>query len=98
MIYPSDVLSSPNVFTPTQFSNLVSDFLAHASDRQVFPGISAQYPSFTEIAQRIAIARELGAPGHAIFSARLVALNDYWDEFASGPYALPAAVPPLPER
>jgi uncharacterized lipoprotein YddW (UPF0748 family) len=98
MIYPSDVLSRPNVFTPTQFSTLVSDFLAHAGDRQVYPGISAQYGSFTEIAQRIAIARELGATGHAIFSTRLVALNDYWDEFASGPYALPATVPPLPGR
>jgi uncharacterized lipoprotein YddW (UPF0748 family) len=98
MIYPSDVLARPNVFTPTQFALLVSDFLANAGNRQVYPGISAQYQSFVEVAERIAIAREQGAPGHTIFSARLVALNDYWDDFASGPYALPAVVPPLPGR
>ena len=93
MLYPADVLASPDVFTPTQFSLLVSDFLAHAGGRHVFPGISAQYADFDAISQRIAIARALGAPGHAIFSARLVALNDYWDEFAAGPYALPATMP-----
>lgn len=98
MIYPADVFATPHVFTPTQFSLLVSDFLAHDGGRHVFPGISAQYADFGEIAQRIAIARDLGAPGHAIFSARLVAVNDYWDEFAAGPYALPAAVPPVTWR
>ncbi len=95
MIYPVDAFATPDVFTPTQFSLLVSDFLAHDGGRHVFPGISAQYADFDEIARRIAIARDLGAPGHAVFSARLVALNDYWDEFAAGPYALPATVPPV---
>lgn len=98
MLYPADVLATPGVFTPTHFSLLVSDFLAHAGGRHVFPGISAGYADFDEIARRIAIARDLGAPGHAIFSARLVALNDYWDEFAAGPYARPAAVPPVTWR
>jgi hypothetical protein len=74
---------------------LASDFLTHAGGRHVFPGISAQYTDFDEIAQRIVIARDLGAPGHAIFSARLVANNDYWDDFAAGPYATEAAVPPV---
>ncbi len=95
MLYPADVFATPDVFTPTQFSLLVSDFLVHDGGRHVFPGISAQYADFDEITQRITIARDLGAPGHAIFSARLVALNDYWDEFAAGPYALPATVPPV---
>lgn len=95
MIYPADVFASPDIFTPTQFSLLVSDFLAHDGGRHVFPGISAQYSDFDAISERIATARRLGAPGHAIFSARLVALNDSWDEFASGPYALPATVPPV---
>jgi uncharacterized lipoprotein YddW (UPF0748 family) len=89
MIYP------PDVFTPDQFSVLVADFMAHAGGRHVFPGISAQNGDFAEVAQRIAIARQQGAPGHAIFSARLVAANDFWDEFAAGPYALPANVPPV---
>jgi uncharacterized lipoprotein YddW (UPF0748 family) len=79
--------------TPTQFSLAASDFLTHSGGRHVFPGISTQNIGFEEIAQRIAIARDLGAPGHAIFSARLVANNDYWDDFAIGPYATPAVVP-----
>jgi hypothetical protein len=98
MIYPADVGAHPDVFTPTQFSLLVADFLGHDGGRHVFPGISAQYENFDEIAQRIAIARELGAPGHAIFSARLVGQNDHWSRFAAGPYATPATVPPLTWR
>lgn len=98
MIYPADAVAQPEVFTPTQFSLLASDFLTHSGGRHVFPGISAQYTDFDEVAERIAVARELGAPGHAIFSARLVAENDYWDEFAAGPYARPATVPPITWR
>lgn len=94
MIYPADI-SNTTVFTPAQFALLTSDYLSHAGGRHAFPGIGAGYTNFNEIAQRIAIARDLGAPGHAIFSARLVAQNDYWDEFAAGPYAVPAAVPPM---
>jgi uncharacterized lipoprotein YddW (UPF0748 family) len=94
MIYPADAVST-TVFTPTQFALLASDFLSHADGRPVFPGISAGYADFNAIAQRVALARNLGAPGHAIFSARLVAQNDYWDEFAAGPYAVPATVPPV---
>jgi uncharacterized lipoprotein YddW (UPF0748 family) len=94
MIYPGDAVST-TVLPPTQFALLASDFLSHAGGRHVFPGISAGYADFSEIAHRIAIARDLGAPGHAIFSARLVARNDYWDEFAAGPYAVPATVPPV---
>lgn len=97
MIYPA-VPTNTTVLTPTQFGLLTSDFLAHSGGRHVFPGIGAGYTDFHEIAQRIAIARALGAPGHAIFSARLIAQNDYWDEFAAGPYAVPAAVPPMPWR
>ena len=98
MLYPADAVAQPDVFTPSQFSLLASDFLTHSGGRHLFPGISAQYVEFDEIAERIAIARELGAPGHAIFSARLVAENDYWDEFAAGPYARPATVPPITWR
>ena len=98
MIYPASVIVSPHIFTTTQFSLLVSDFMAHDGERHVFPGISAGYTEFNEIAQRISIARGLGAMGHAVFSARLLALNDYWDEFATGPYIAPADVPPIPWR
>ncbi len=98
MIYPADVFKSPGTFTPDQFSLLTSDFLNNDGGRHVLPGISAQYASFEEVAQRIAIARDLGAPGQAIFSARLVAQNDYWGDFAAGPYASPASVPTLSWR
>ncbi|TET49407.1 MAG: hypothetical protein E3J64_09710, partial [Anaerolineales bacterium] len=95
MIYPVDVEASPDVFTPAQFSLLVSDFMATDGGRHVLPGISAQYADFDEIAERINTARALGTPGHSIFSARHISDNDYWDEFASGPYATPAQVPPV---
>jgi uncharacterized lipoprotein YddW (UPF0748 family) len=95
MLYPVDVTASPPTFTVDQFATLVADFLAGDGGRHVLPGISAQYADFAEIAQRIEIARSLGAPGHAIFSARLVSQNGYWDEFAAGPYSAPAQAPPV---
>ncbi|MGD2143080.1 MAG: family 10 glycosylhydrolase, partial [Anaerolineae bacterium] len=109
MIYPANVFESWDKFTLGQFSISASDFLDSDGGRHVFPGISAQYASFAEIAQRIAIARDLGAPGHAIFSARLVTgdywcagravcHDPYWDDFAAGPYATPARIPPLTWR
>lgn len=98
MIYPARVDTATQVFTPAQFALLVSDFLAHDGGRDVWPGITAQYTDFQEIERRIASARALGAPGHAIFCARYVERNDYWDEFAQGPYRLAAVVPPMPWR
>jgi uncharacterized lipoprotein YddW (UPF0748 family) len=93
MLYPVDVVASPDVFTTDQFSVLLSDFLASGGGRHVIPGISAQYASFDRIVQRIEIARSLGTAGHAIFSARLIEQNGYWDDFAAGPYATAAQVP-----
>lgn len=98
MIYPTNVISSPDRYTQTQFSLLVQDFLANSGNRHVLPGISAQYDDFDEIAQRIAIARQLGAPGHAIFSAGVLDDKGYWDDLATGPYAVDAVVPPMPWR
>ena len=98
MLYPVDVTASPDVFTSDQFAILVSDFLANDGGRHVLPGISAQYTSFAEITERIDIARSLGTSGHAIFSARLIAQNSYWDDFATGPHAAPAQVPAVTWR
>ncbi len=109
MIYPADVFRTPERFTADQFGELTSGFLANSGGRHVFPGISAQYDNFDEIAHRIGLARQLGAPGHAIFSARLVSGNywcadrypchdPYWHHFAAGPYATEARVPPLSWR
>ncbi len=109
MIYPGDVFETPDRYTAWQFAVLTTDFLNNDGGRHVFPGISAQYDNFDDIAQRIAIARDLGAPGHAIFSAGLVTGNytcgertpchdPYWDDFAAGPYAREARVPAMTWR
>jgi uncharacterized lipoprotein YddW (UPF0748 family) len=98
MLYTGTFISYPNALTLTQFSLVASDFLAHDGGRHVFPGISAEKLDFGGIADRIAIARELGAPGHAIFSAGVLAQKGYWDELANGPYATKAVIPPMSWR
>ncbi len=66
---------------------LTADFLTGGSGGQVYPGIAGYYDDFSAIAQRIALARELEAPGHAIFSYSALDSRDYWDDLAAGPYA-----------
>jgi uncharacterized lipoprotein YddW (UPF0748 family) len=72
---------------------LTEDFMATGADGQVYPGIAGYYDNFSAIAQRIAIARELGALGHALFSYAALDSRGYWDDLAAGPYRLPAIVP-----
>lgn len=98
MLYTRMFPTDPQALTPTQFSLVASDFLAHDGGRHVFPGISAEHLDFGEIAQRIAIARDLGAPGHAVFSAGVLERKGYWDDLAVGPYAASAVVPPMSWR
>jgi uncharacterized lipoprotein YddW (UPF0748 family) len=98
MLYTGAFSSDPEALTPAQFSQAASDFLAHDGGRHVFPGISAEKLGFAGIADRIAIARDLGAPGHAIFSAGVLARKGYWDELARGPYAAEAVIPPMTWR
>lgn len=98
MLYTGVFLSDPQALTPLQFRLATSDFLAHDGGRHVFPGISAEHLDFADIAERIATARELGAPGQAIFSARLLDRKGYWDDLAAGPYATEAVIPPMAWR
>jgi uncharacterized lipoprotein YddW (UPF0748 family) len=98
MLYTRVFVTDPQALTPTQFSLVASDFLAHDGNRHVFPGINAEHLDFHEVAERIAIARELEAPGHAIFSAGELARKGYWDDLAAGPYAVGAVMPPMPWR
>jgi uncharacterized lipoprotein YddW (UPF0748 family) len=98
MLYTGMFISYPKALTPTQFSLVASDFLAHDGGRHVFPGISAENLDFAAVTERIDIARDLGAPGHAIFSAGELARKGYWDELASGPYAPEAVIPPMTWR
>lgn len=72
---------------------LAEDFMAVGAAGHVYPGIAGYYDDFTAIAQRIAIARELGAPGHALFSYAALDSRGYWDDLAAGPYRVPAITP-----
>jgi uncharacterized lipoprotein YddW (UPF0748 family) len=72
---------------------LAEDFVAGSAGGQVYLGIAGYYDDFTAIAQRIDIARELGAPGHALFSYAALDSRGYWDDLAAGPYRVPAVVP-----
>jgi len=74
---------------------LMEDFVADSAGRHVYPGVAGYYDDFDAIAQRILAARAAGAPGHALFSYGALDAREYWDDFASGPYAV-SAVLPLP--
>jgi len=88
MLYGSTI--SPD---EDRFQVLLQDHVDQAGSGSVYAGISADYDDFTSVADRIALARTVGAHGQAIFSARLVDQRGYWDDFAQGPYAQPAVVP-----
>ncbi len=75
---------------------VVRDFQAHSARRYVLPGISAEVNNFSAIAERIAAARAAGAAGQALFSYTSLNAHNYWDDLANGPYAQPAAPPPIP--
>ena len=79
-----------------RYEILVQDFVGESYGRHIYAGIHAGYSSFSEIQQRIEIARRAGAQGQAIFAYSLVEGNQYWDDFKAGPYAEPAQVPPMP--
>jgi hypothetical protein len=98
MLYTGMFISYPDALTPTQFSLVASDFLAHDGGRHVFPGISAENLDFSGVAERIAIARDLDAPGHAIFSAGLLEQKGYWDDLVAGPYVSEAIIPSMAWR
>jgi uncharacterized lipoprotein YddW (UPF0748 family) len=97
MIYsPNDANPNPadQTFPQWEWELLVNDFLAHSNGRFVIGGIgSNHYASFSEIAARIDIARQLGIAGHAIFSYSGLKAKGYIDDLAAGPYAEAAIVP-----
>jgi uncharacterized lipoprotein YddW (UPF0748 family) len=79
-----------------RYEILINDFVGESYGRQIYAGIHAGYSSFSEIEERIEIARQAGAQGQAIFAYSLIEGNQYWDDFKEGPYAEPAQVPPMP--
>ena len=93
MIYSAN----PETFRLERWRMLVADFQAQRGNRYVIPGIGSDQP-FSEIAARIAAARDLGTAGHALFSYTALEGHGYFDDLRAGPYATPAAVPGLPWR
>ncbi len=81
-------------FPQSEWQLLVSDFLSNSNGRFVIGGIgSNHYASFSEIAARIEIGRQLGTAGHAIFSYSGLKDKGYFDDLAAGPYSKPAVAP-----
>ncbi|RMF31327.1 MAG: hypothetical protein D6759_10260 [Chloroflexi bacterium] len=98
MLYPVDTDDPGPAWTLEGFRTLLADHLAHSGGRHVYAGISGDYADFDEIVRRIEAARSLGAAGHLLFSYTALDSRGYWDDLAAGPYAQPAAVPPMPWR
>ncbi len=94
-ISPMIYSSNPQTFRLERWRTLVENFQANRGDRFIIPGIGADQTPFSEIADRIAAARELGTAGHALFSYTALESHAYFDDLAAGPYATPAAVPDL---
>ncbi|MCS7060591.1 MAG: family 10 glycosylhydrolase [Anaerolineae bacterium] len=72
---------------------LAEDHVDVQNNREVWLGIGAAITSSVEINNRIAYARRIGAKGVAIWSAGAMETNQYWDDFADGPFREPAAPP-----
>ncbi|MFN2188609.1 MAG: family 10 glycosylhydrolase, partial [Candidatus Promineifilaceae bacterium] len=80
------------------WETLVTDFQADSSGRFVVPGIGANFDDFNEIETRINMGRQIGTPGHAIFSYGQLKARQYFDDLRNGPYAEPASVPVITWR
>ena len=97
MIYPAAFNCPDNSFwSLDKFETLVADFEADNNGRFVIPGIGTGYCTFDEIEARIAIARQAGTSGHALFAYTGLLANGYFDALKNGPYAETAVVPPPP--
>ena len=79
----------------TDFGALVTDHLASAGDRHVYPGLKAD-ADFSEITAEIEFARAAGVPGVVLFAYSTVVSNGHGPALAAGPFAEPAAPPPMP--
>jgi uncharacterized lipoprotein YddW (UPF0748 family) len=98
MIYPAEYKKCPDesFWSLDKFSTLVADFQADNHGRFVIPGIGSGYCTFDEIEARIAITRQAGTAGHALFAYHGLLVNGYFDDLKAGPYAETAVVPSLP--
>ncbi len=105
-VSPMIYSGSPNCDRPyfwnlDRWRILVDDYLAGSNGRLIIPGIGTSYCStddFAEIVARIEAARNAKTAGHAIFSYHNLLAKDYFDDLATGPYAVPATLPSLSWR
>ncbi len=88
MLYSSDIINDLAAWTAR-----AQEFIDDSSGRYVFPGISTNYTDVNQLIDRIEAARSLGAKGVALFSYGALNTFDYWDDLASGPFAITATVP-----
>lgn len=81
------------------FSDLVPDWLAAASGRHVYPGMSCSSDAnATETSNEISAARNFGAPGSMVWSYGAADSLGFWSALttAGAPFELPAQTPALP--
>jgi uncharacterized lipoprotein YddW (UPF0748 family) len=96
MIYPATYNCPDNSFwTKAVWQATTQEYQDARNGRQIIPGIGAGYCTFDEIAERIAIARQLNTAGHAIFAYNGLLQNSYFDDLRNGPYAITAVPPPI---
>ena len=99
MIYPGSFNCPDDSFwSLAKFEVLVADFVADSNGRFIIPGIGTGYCTFAEIEARIAIARQAGTSGHALFAYTGLLTNNYFDALKNGPYAETAVVPHPDDR
>lgn len=88
MLYTSDIVDNLAAWI-----SRTQGFIDDAHGRWLIPGISGAYTQTTPLFDRITAARSLGAPGVVIFSYSGLNTGNFWDDLASGPFAIPASVP-----
>ncbi|HEX7089637.1 MAG TPA: family 10 glycosylhydrolase [Longimicrobiales bacterium] len=94
----------PMVYWPIQprygdrldFAYLADEHAAAVAGRHMYIGITLENSNAEQLGRQIERAREAGAEGVAILSARLLREQDLWAFLASGPFRREAIVPPMP--
>lgn len=96
-IMPMIYSSNPQTFPLSRWRLMIENFQNDRRGRFIVAGIgSNHYSSFSEIADRIEAARQIGTAGHALFSYGGLKQKGYFDDLAAGPYSQPASVPGIP--
>ncbi len=72
------------------YETLARDYVQGAQPGGVVLGIGGDYDSFSALADRIAVTRQVGARGQAFFSYGALDEHNYWPALRDGPYAEPA--------